>query len=453
MKDLNLKFGIARLFTDFFSLILAWIFWYYIRLQWDFIPFLNAEVSPYFPEIKQILPFIISSSIAYIIIAGFHGLYKIHSEDSRIKEIWKIIYNNIVWGLLIIAFYALWKHELFFSRIYLFQVWILSIFLIILNRSFLRMLERFFLRKWLWTINILVIWKDKLLEKIKSRIYLSPQFKIIKNVAHFDKNININWIDEIWLLNQKENKKEIIDFCQINQIWFRFRPDTEWVLLSHLENSIIWWIPLLSIIPTPIYWWGRIQKRILDTIASFFILLLLSPVFLIIWLLIKKDSKWPIFYWSKRIWKNWKHFKMWKFRSMIINAEELKEKLMKHNQRKWPLFKIKWDPRITKFWNFIRRFSIDELPQLWNVLKWEMSLVWPRAHLPDEVQNYTELQKRVLTIKPWITGLAQINGRSDLDFQNEIKLDLQYIEHWSVLLDIQITIQTPLVLLKGDGAD
>jgi len=453
LKDLNLKFGIARLFTDFFSLILAWIFWYYIRLQWDFIPFLNAEVSPYFPEIKQILPFIISSSIAYIIIAGFHGLYKIHSEDSRIKEIWKIIYNNIVWGLLIIAFYALWKHELFFSRIYLFQVWILSIFLIILNRSFLRMLERFFLRKWLWTINILVIWKDKLLEKIKSRIYLSPQFKIIKNVAHFDKNININWIDEIWLLNQKENKKEIIDFCQINQIWFRFRPDTEWVLLSHLENSIIWWIPLLSIIPTPIYWWGRIQKRILDTIASFFILLLLSPVFLIIWLLIKKDSKWPIFYWSKRIWKNWKHFKMWKFRSMIINAEELKEKLMKHNQRKWPLFKIKWDPRITKFWNFIRRFSIDELPQLWNVLKWEMSLVWPRAHLPDEVQNYTELQKRVLTIKPWITGLAQINGRSDLDFQNEIKLDLQYIEHWSVLLDIQITIQTPLVLLKGDGAD
>ena len=453
MKDLNLKFGIARIFTDFFSLIWAWILWYFVRLQWDFIPFLNAKVSPYFPEIKQILPFIIWSSFIYIIIAVFNGLYKINSEESRIKEIWKTIYNIIIWGLLIIAFYALWKHELFFSRIYLFQVLVISVFFITLNRILLRIFERILLKKWIWVIKILVIWKWHLLEKIKSRLDLSPQFKIIQEIQQFNENIKIKNIDEIWLLEQIKEKKNLIDFCQINQIWFRFRPDTQWVLLSHLENSMIWWVPLLSIIPTPIYWWGRIKKRIFDIFSSFFILLFIFPILLIIWILVKIDSKWPIFYWSKRVWKNWENFKMWKFRSMIINAEELKEKLMNKNQRKWPLFKIKWDPRITKFWVFIRRFSIDELPQLWNVFIWEMSLVWPRAHLPDEVKNYNELQKRVLTIKPWITWLPQINWRSDLDFEEEIKLDLQYIEHWSLLLDIQILIQTPLVLLKWNGAD
>lgn len=453
MKDLNLKFGIARVFSDFFSLILAWVIWYYVRLEWDFIPFLQAEVSPYFPELGIIFSFIVWSSIAYIIIAAFNGLYKIHSEDSRVKEIWKIIYNNIIWWLLIIAFYALWKHELFFSRVYLFQVLIISTFLISLNRTFLRFFERSLLRKWVWKIKVLVIWKDNLLKKIKSRLDLSPQFEITKEIEKFHKWIGVKWIDEIWLLNQIEEKREIIDFCQINQIWFRFRPDTEWVLLSHLENSMVWWVPLLSIIPTTIYGWWRIEKRIIDILSSMMILILIFPILLLILVLIKLDSKWPIFYWSIRVWRDWKTFKMWKFRSMIANAEGLKKKLMAKNQRKWPLFKIKWDPRITKFWNFLRRFSIDELPQLWNVLKWEMSLVWPRAHLPDEVKNYTELQKRVLTIKPWITGLAQINGRSDLDFEDEIKLDLQYITHWSPILDIQIIVQTPLVLLKWEGAD
>ena len=138
---------------------------------------------------------------------------------------------------------------------------------------------------------------------------------------------------------------------------------------------------------------------------------------------------------------------------MIIDAEKIKEKLLEKNERKWPLFKIKWDPRITHFWHILRRFSIDELPQIWNVFKWNMSFVWPRAHLPDEVKKYSELQKRVLITKPWITWLAQINWRSDLEFEDEVKFDLQYIQHWTPFLDFQIIIQTPIILLKWNWAD
>ena len=454
MTQNKIFFWVSKIFTDFFAIFFAWVLWYFLRLQWDFIPFVQANLPENFPEINHLFTFFTISSLWFLLISWINWQYKFEIWKSRLKNFFEILYNLILWCLLIIAFYALLKHQLFFSRIYLFQVFVLSFFFIIFFRYILKKIEIFKLRRWKWVLNIYLIWEWKFLENIKRNLPI--QYKIFWEFKKFDKNFlkkHKNKIHEIWILDHKTPKKEIIDFCQINQIWFKFIANEEGALLSHLETVIISWVPLLAIVPTSIVGWQSIYKRILDIFWSVILLILLTPFFIILWIFIKLDSKWPIFYWSIRVWKNWKHFKMWKFRSMITSADELKKQLLAQNQRKWPLFKIKWDPRITHFWHILRRFSIDELPQIWNVLRWEMSFVWPRAHLPDEVKNYTELQKRVLIAKPGITWLAQINGRSDLEFNDEIKFDLQYIQNWNFLLDLQILIQTPIILLRGDGAD
>jgi lipopolysaccharide/colanic/teichoic acid biosynthesis glycosyltransferase len=143
---------------------------------------------------------------------------------------------------------------------------------------------------------------------------------------------------------------------------------------------------------------------------------------------------------------------VFKFRSMVQNADALKETLLKKNERRdGPLFKIKNDPRITKLGKFLRRFDIDELPQLFNVVLGHMSLVGPRPHLPAEVARYKSYERRVFAVKPGITGLAQISGRSDLPFEEEVRLDLQYIEEWSLRRDIKILLYTVAVVLGKGG--
>ena len=134
---------------------------------------------------------------------------------------------------------------------------------------------------------------------------------------------------------------------------------------------------------------------------------------------------------------------------MVQDAEDLKKNLLKQNERSGPLFKIKNDPRVTKFWKFLRKSSIDELPQLFCVLIWTMSLIWPRPHLPDEVKNYENWQKRLLSIKPWISGYAQVFGRDNLSFSEEAKLDLYYIQNRSIFLDFYVILATFKVVFKG----
>ena len=142
---------------------------------------------------------------------------------------------------------------------------------------------------------------------------------------------------------------------------------------------------------------------------------------------------------------------MFKLRSMVTEADQLKSKLAQQNERSGPLFKIKKDPRITKFGHFLRKTSIDELPQLFNVLIGNMSLVGPRPHLPEEVDQYKKHHYQVFALKPGVTGLAQISGRSNLDFEEEVKLDVYYIENWSLLLDIKIILKSIGVIFRADG--
>lgn len=195
-----------------------------------------------------------------------------------------------------------------------------------------------------------------------------------------------------------------------------------------------------------------LTKRFIDIIGSSLGLVILSPVFAITAISIKIDSKGPVIFSQKRVGKNGKMFKMYKFRSMVQNAEKLKCKLKYKNEMDGPMFKMKDDPRITKVGRFIRKTSIDELPQLMNVLRGQMSLVGPRPNLPYEVEKFNDEQKLKLKAKPGLTCYWQVMGRSSIGFEEWMKLDLKYIKERSTWVDIKLIFKTVKVLFGDKNA-
>ncbi|MDZ7724145.1 MAG: sugar transferase [candidate division KSB1 bacterium] len=210
--------------------------------------------------------------------------------------------------------------------------------------------------------------------------------------------------------------------------------------------------PLLEFKPFYAKEWQLFVKRVIDIIVSFTVLLIFSPVMLIVALLIKLTSKGPVLFKQERIGLNGRKFTLFKFRSMVVDAEKLKEKLMQQNEMTGPVFKMKKDPRITSVGYFLRRTSIDELPQFLNVLKGDMSIVGPRPPLESEVEQYEVWQRRRLSLKPGITCIWQISGRNRIEFEDWMKMDLEYIDNWSLFLDLKIMIKTFFVVLTGYGA-
>lgn len=195
-----------------------------------------------------------------------------------------------------------------------------------------------------------------------------------------------------------------------------------------------------------------ITKRMIDIIFSIIGIICLSPIFIIVSILIKKESPGPIIFSQDRIGKDNCHFKMYKFRSMVQNAEELKEKLKEENEMSGPMFKMKNDPRVTKVGKFIRKTSIDELPQLFNVLKGDMSLVGPRPSLPKEVKEFKPWMMERLEVKPGLTCYWQVSGRNNIDFEDWMKLDIKYVRERNTLTDIKLIFKTVVVLFGDENA-
>ena len=197
----------------------------------------------------------------------------------------------------------------------------------------------------------------------------------------------------------------------------------------------------------------RFIKRLFDVVASSVAVVILSPVFLIIAIAIKiNDPAGPVFYTQTRVGKDGKPFKMFKFRSMVTNADELLEKLRDQNEVEGAMFKMKEDPRITKVGKFIRKYSLDELPQLLNVVGGSMSIVGPRPPLPFEVKEYTDYDLQRLMVKPGATGMWQVGGRNALSFDQMVELDLTYINERSIWLDLKIMFETVKVMIKPNAA-
>lgn len=196
----------------------------------------------------------------------------------------------------------------------------------------------------------------------------------------------------------------------------------------------------------------EICKRTIDIIGAGLGLILLSPIIAIVACAVKFTSQGPVFFSQKRVGKNGELFEMYKFRSMVVNAEELKEKLEDQNEMSGPMFKMKDDPRVTKIGKFIRKTSIDELPQLWNVLKGDMSLVGPRPSLPKEVEQFDSWMFKRLIVRPGLTCYWQVSGRNNIDFEDWMKLDVKYVEERNLWIDIKLIFKTVFVLFGDKNA-
>jgi exopolysaccharide biosynthesis polyprenyl glycosylphosphotransferase len=244
----------------------------------------------------------------------------------------------------------------------------------------------------------------------------------------------------------------LLQICQSHDVQAHVVPDLLQLSLNRVEFNNMAGIPMLSVREVGISRWQYFLKRLLDVTV---VLIGGIPALLatgLVALAIKLDSPGPIIYSGERVGRNGRSFKMYKFRSMVVGAEQQKEALAHLNEADGPIFKMKDDPRLTRVGRLIRRTSLDELPQIYNVFVGNMSLVGPRPPLPEEVAQYKPWHRQRLSVIGGITGLWQVSGRSDLTFDELCLLDIYYIENWSLALDIRILLQTIPHSLFGKGA-
>jgi len=406
----------------------------------------------------------------FLLVFASQGLYDIRATRKFWKESFKVFSaTTIVLMIVVVAFFL--KREWFSSRFIILLAWFLVSFYVVFIRFLLQHIQKWILiNKGIGIHRTLLIGRNGKISDIKKTIGKSPKmgYQVIDvidtaRVSVVKEIREEKGIDEIILSDAtipEDDIEKLIDYCAINNITYRFIPTT--LQTAHFEMGVFAGEPIIEIKHTPLDGWNKIIKRIFDIIGSSIFIILTSPILLVVAILIKiEDGGGPVIYKNKRIGSHGKEIKVFKLRYFQWkycidknnpNFEEAlafeKKLIEERSVRQGPLYKIKDDPRKTRVGTFIEKYSIDEFPQFFNVFMGDMSLVGPRPHQKREVEKYREYHRRLLTIKPGATGMAQVSGRSDLDFEDEYKLDLYYIENWSLLLDIQIILKTVAVLLR-----
>lgn len=261
------------------------------------------------------------------------------------------------------------------------------------------------------------------------------------------------FVDEIFFTARcdRETVQGVLEQARTQGVGLRVVPDLYDGLAWNSPVEYIGHFPTIPLHCGKVPELGLVFKRIFDILVSLATLIVLAPVLAAIAAAVKLDSPGPVFYSSERIGKKGRVFRCTKFRTMVANAERLKAGLLHMNERDGVLFKVSNDPRITRLGRFLRKYSLDELPQFWNVLKGEMSIVGPRPPLASEVKEYKLSHLRRLDVTPGITGLWQVQGRQDPSFASYVSLDVTYIDNWSVWLDFQIILRTIAVVFAGTG--
>lgn len=466
MKKIESFFSIVLIPLDFGLLILAGISAYHLRfsnLSENIRPIIfNLPFNSFFESLLII-------SFVWVLILAFSGLYNIRGALKLAQEMRKIFFACST-GLAIVAIMIFFRRELFDSRFIVLAGWIIAVLYLSIAHAFIRWFQR---RLFLFGVGIhkvILVGNSKTTDSLMAEFSRNRKlgFDVVKRARDFSLEtsqeilefIKDQEVDEIIQSDPNLTKAEVMrlfDFANENHIIFKYVADLLEVKVLRTEVSELFGIPIVEVKKTTLEGWGKIFKRIFDIIVSGLLILILSPILIITALIISLDSRGPIFFSRRddgsfvyRVGESGIPFKYFKFRSMIPNSDSMRyNELADRNMRgDGPMVKIKDDPRVTRFGHFIRRFSIDELPELFLVFIGRMSLVGPRPHLPEEVAKYENYHKKTLTIKPGITGLAQVSGRSDLLFEEEVKLDVYYIENWTMWLDFSILFKTPLAVLK-----
>lgn len=455
MKKSELLFNAFLVPLDYIVIVLAAITVYFLRF---YDPIVESYPLLYELDFRIYLEI---SAIAGLLVVGIYaieGLYSMKVTRSILKEFLKI-FSATSLALMFFIVAAFLDRYLFSSRFILIGSWVLITLFVSIERFLARFLQRK-IANWRGTgiHRILIVGVNDISAKIIKYIKSHPSmpYKITARISevNIDKLIKYkDRIDEVIqcdpaLPNGQANN--LARFCELNRIDFKYIPNLFAARATNIEIRSLAGFPVVEIRRTPLDGWGRVIKRLFDLVVSTILLIVLSPVFLVLAILIKLDSEGPVFVKLNRVSQG-KNFKMLKFRSMVKNAKELKKQLMKLNERKdGPLFKMKNDPRITKFGKFLRRTRLDEFAQLINVIKGDISLVGPRPHEPEEIAQYKDHHKKVLAIKSGITGMAQVSGSSKLNFDDEVGLDTYYIENWSLTLDFVILFKTLVIFLTRD---
>lgn len=404
----------------------------------------------------------------------YFGLYRSHRLRTIKSEIWSITEVGIVGCFFLTAIlFSLKIH--FVSRLLIMLYGILNIILLSCWRAMIRRFARYVRKKEYNYRNILVVgtgkrakelidiierhkaWGLKLIGVVGERITVDKLkgYPVLGRIDDISKIIRLHPVDEVLFCLPKSRLDALEDtFLMLEEegitarVAMNFFPHA----VAKVSFEELHGIPFLAFTTVPTDVFRLAIKRFFDVIISFISLIVLSPLLLVVAVGIKTTSKGPVFFAQVRSGLYGRKFRLYKFRSMYSDAEEKKRELMAQNEMDGPVFKIKKDPRVTPIGRMVRKLSIDELPQLWNVLKGDMSIVGPRPPLPSEVEHYERWQRRRLSMRPGLTCIWQVSGRNSIGFKDWMKMDLQYIDNWSLLLDLKILLKTIPVVLFCWGA-
>jgi len=454
---------------DLIGLFLCFSITYLLRYN----SFENVFVNPRLPNLRE-YSFIFS--LWYVLLSFYFakkGLYTTDRSLSFFKEAFRTFIAVLYIGVLVGAtiFFAQYK---FFSRQVFFVSFVLVCVFTVLWRLIKRIVVRRLIYKGFHNINVLMLGAGRNARMVLDEIKRNPWWgfrvvgfldndkegyvdglPIFGKFKDFIMYVKKFFVDEIIITKSIDKTviSEIIRCAKDLRIGVRIVPENFEESLEIVRVNYLGFIPLLTYKKRVPHSAEFAAKRFFDFIVSFLLLIFLSPVFLAVMLMIKLGSKGPVFFVQKRVRHKGRIFNLYKFCSMIDGADEIKPLLLKKNEVKGGIiFKMKVDPRVTKGGRFLRRYSLDELPQLINVLKGDMSLVGSRPPTPDEFKQYDYSYMERLAIRPGITGLAQVKGRSNLTFKKWVKWDLWYVNHWSFGLDLMIIRLTLPAVFNKKGA-
>ena len=456
MKRAQLVFSTVALPLDYLMLILAGWLAYQLRFE----SFIRASLPVRFDlPAPEYLPTLLLVALVWLVLFALSGLYNLHHQLKFSQEIGRV-FLGCTSGLALIVLLFFFNPNLFNSRFIVLVGWALALIGVSLGRLGLRLARTACYRRGIGVNRLLLVGSDSSTRALERLFTDQPKlgFVVVKRVEPeaFNLDLTTLGIDEILVgdatLSHQTNLK-ILEYCLARHLGFKYVADMFEAQSHNVVSHTLAGLPIIEIKRTALDGWGRVLKRAFDLMMALALLIILSPLLVLLSVVIVLDSGWPVVVALERVGEASKVFRLYKFRSMIPGAAKLKADLLSFNERAGgPLFKMTHDPRITRVGKFLRRTSFDELPQLWNVIWGQMSLVGPRPHEPGEVASYEVQHRKLLNIKPGITGLGQVSGRSGLSFEDEAKLDIFYVENWSMTQDLLILIKTPIVVWQRRAA-
>ncbi|MFN8454311.1 MAG: undecaprenyl-phosphate glucose phosphotransferase [Anaerolineae bacterium] len=465
--------GMVWAVLDIILINVAFVLAYWIRYDLQ----LFRAVDPAFAVTYDVyLPFVGLFTLLLLLVYRQQGVYQLRRHISWFDEFYPIVSGTATGTIILIVFIFLYQPA-FYSRIIFIYAGLLSVALLGLSRLAKVMILRQLRRRGIGIERVLIIGAGEVARAVMRGVVANPEyglqiigflddnpvrgetdigrFKALGSIDNLPEVLREQAIDEVIITLPWQYHRRIVSImaqCERFNIPTQIVPDLFQMTINRMHVEEIAGIPMIGIKEVSISGLNQIVKRSLDLIFSILILVLAAPLMALIALMIKLETPGSVLFKQERVGRNGQRFTVYKFRSMIEDAEQHKESLRHLNEANGPLFKIRSDPRTTWVGKLLRKFSLDELPQFYNVLRGEMSVIGPRPPLPAEVEQYQEWHKRRLEVAPGITGLSQISGRSDLTFDETALLDIYYIENWSLSLDSKIVLQTIPKVIFGNGA-